>query len=178
MASIAIVLGSVRPGRAGEQVTDWIREQAEGVAGIEVSLVDLKDFDLPIFAEATPPSMQAPTQPEGVRFREVLEAHDAVVFVTPEYNHSIPGGLKNALDYLPPATLKERPVGLVGYSWSGALKPLDHLREVLSTFGTDVRDQQVSINLGTEFVDGRFEPSAQRSAELSELLSSLTPQVG
>ena len=86
--------------------------------------------------------------------------------MTPEYNHSVSAALKNAIDYLPPATLKEKAVGLVGYSWYGAVKPLEHLREIMSTFGADVRDQQVGINLGSDFQDGVFTPprsSASRS---------------
>lgn len=120
-----------------------------------------------------PPSMQAPTLPEAVRLRANIEALDAVVFVTPEYNHSISGVLKNAIDYLPPATLKDKTTALVGYSYYGGVTPRAHLREVLSTFGADVRDQEIGINLGSDFVDGVFAPSEELSAQLCELLASL-----
>lgn len=173
MASVAIVLGSVRPGRAGEQVVRWIEEQARQLDGISTVFFDLRDYDLPLFAEEMPPSMQAPELPEAVRLRTNLEANDAVVFVTPEYNHSVPAALKNAIDYLPPATLKGKAVGLVGYSWYGAVKPLEHLREIVSTFGADVRDQQVGINLGSDFQDGVFRPSDDLNAQIRELLVSL-----
>ena len=173
MASVAIVLGSVRPGRAGEQVVRWIEEQALQLDGISTVFFDLRDYDLPLFAEEMPPSMKAPELPEAVRLRTNLEANDAVVFVTPEYNHSVPAALKNAIDYLPPATLKGKAVGLVGYSWYGAVKPLEHLREILSTFGADVRDQQVGINLGSDFQDGVFQPSNELNAQIRELLASL-----
>ena len=89
MTSVAIVLGSVRPGRAGEQVVRWIEEQARQVNGVATVFFDLRDYNLPLFAEEMPPSMQAPTLPEAVRLRANIEALDAVVFVTPEYNHSI-----------------------------------------------------------------------------------------
>ena len=123
MASIAVVLGSVRPGRAGEQVVRWIEEQSLQVEGVNTIFIDLRDYDLPLFAEEMPPSMQAPTLPEAVRLRANIEALDAVVFVTPEYNHSIPGVLKNAIDYLPPATLKDKATALIGYSWHGGGGP-------------------------------------------------------
>ena len=173
MASIAVVLGSVRPGRAGEQVVRWIEEQALQVEGVNPIFIDLRDYDLPLFAEEMSPSMQAPTLPEAVRLRANIEALDAVVFVTPEYNHSIPGVLKNAIDYLPPATLKDKPVGLVGYSWYGAVKPLEHLREIVSTFGAATRDQEVGINLGSDFQDGTFTPSEELNGQIRELLASL-----
>lgn len=173
MASVAIILGSVRPGRAGEQVVRWIEDQARQVEGVQTVFFDLRDYNLPLFAEEMPPSMQAPELPEAVRLRANIEANDAVLFVTPEYNHSVPGALKNAIDYLPPATLKAKAVGLVGYSWYGAVKPLEHLREIMSTFGADVREQQVGINLGSDFQDGVFTPSEELGAQTCELLASL-----
>ena len=173
MASVAIVLGSVRPGRAGEQVVRWIEDQARQVESVQTVFFDLRDYNLPLFAEEMPPSMQAPTLPEAVRLRANVEGNDAVLFVTPEYNHSVPAALKNAIDYLPPATLKEKAIGLVGYSWYGAVKPLEHLREILSTFGADVRDQQVGINLGSDFQDGVFAPSEELNVQVRELLASL-----
>ena len=173
MTSVAIVLGSVRPGRAGEQVVRWIEEQARQVDGVATVFFDLRDYNLPLFAEEMPPSMQAPELPEAVRLRTNIEAQDAVLFVTPEYNHSVSAVLKNAIDYLPPVTLKDKAVGLVGYSWYGAATPLEHLREIVSTFGADVREQQVGINLGSDFQDGMFKPYDELNAQIRELLASL-----
>ena len=62
MASIAVVLASVRPGRAGEQVVRWIEEQSLQVAGVNPIFIDLRDYDLPLFAEVMSSSMQAPTR--------------------------------------------------------------------------------------------------------------------
>ena len=173
MASVAVVLGSIRPGRVGEQVVRWIEEQSLQVEGVNLVFIDLRDYNLPLFAEQVPPSMQAPTLPEAVRLRTSIEAVDAVVFVTPEYNHSVPAVLKNAIDYLPPATLKDKATDLVGYSYYGGVTPRAHLREVLSTFGADVRDQEIGINLGSDFADGAFVPSEELNAQLRELLASL-----
>ena len=173
MTSVAVVLGYVRPGRAGEQVVRWIEEQARQVDGVATVFFDLRDYNLPLFAEEMPPSMQAPELPEAVRLRTNIEAQDAVLFVTPEYNHSVSAVLKNAIDYLPPVTLKDKAVGLVGYSWYGAATPLEHLREIVSTFGADVRGRQVGINLGSDFQDGVFKPSDELNAQIRELLASL-----
>lgn len=173
MASVAIVLGSVRPGRAGEQVVRWIEDQARQVEGVQTVFFDLRDYNLPLFAEEMSPSMKAPELPEAVRLRANLESNDAVLFVTPEYNHSVSGVLKNAIDYLPPATLKDKAVGLVGYSWHGAVKPLEHLREVVSAFGAAIRDQEVGINLGSDFQDGIFTPSEELNGQIRGLLASL-----
>ena len=171
MTSIGIILGSVRPGRWGEQVTNWIQARAQE-AGLDASVVDLKEFDLPIFAEE-PPSMVVPTQPEGVRLRETLEGRDGLIFVTPEYNQSVPGGLKNAIDYLPPSTLKDKPVGIVGYSWHDAVSARAHLRQILSGMGAALAQEDVAINLGSEFPEGTFTPSEQVDAQLRALLDAL-----
>lgn len=173
MVSIAIVLGSVRPGRFGEQVVRWIEDQARQVEGVQTVFLDLRDYNLPFFAEELPPSVQAPTLPEAVRLRANLEANDAVLFVTPEYNHSVPAALKNAIDYVPQATLKDKAVGLVGYSWHGAVHPLEHLREIMWPFGADVREQQIGINLGSDSQDGAFTPSEELNGQIRELLASL-----
>ena len=173
MSSIAIVLGSVRPGRAGEQVVRWIEEQARQMENVKTIFIDLRDYDLPPFAEEMPPSMKAPELAEAVRLRANLEANDAVVFVTPEYNNSIPGVLKNALDYVPPVSLKDKAVGLVGYSFHGGIAALGHLREIVATWGVEIREQQVSINLGSDFQDGSFAPSEELNGQLRALLTSL-----
>lgn len=173
MASVVIVLGSVRPGRAGEHVVRWVEEQARQVEGVQTVFLDLRDYNLPFFAEEMSPSMKAPELPEAVRLRTNLEVNDAVLFVTPEYNHSVSAALKNAIDYLPPATLKDKAVGLVGYSYSGGVNPRAHLREVLSTFGADLRDQEIGINLGSDFQDGVFTPSEDLNGQIRELLVSL-----
>ena len=173
MASVVIVLGSVRPGRAGEQVVRWVEEQARHVEGVQTVFLELRAYNLPFFAEEMSPSMKAPELHEAVRLRTNLEVNDAVLFVTPEYNHSVPAALKNAIDYLPPATLKDKAVGLVGYSYSGGVNPRAHLREVLSTFGADLRDQEIGINLGSDFQDGVFTPSEELNGQIRELLASL-----
>ena len=173
MSSVAIVLGSVRPGRAGEQVVRWIEEQARQLENVKTIFIDLCDYDLPPFAEEMPPSMKAPELAEAVRLRANLEANDAVVFVTPEYNNSIPGVLKNAIDYVPPASLKDKAVGLVGYSWHGGVAALGHLREIIATLGAAIPEQQVSINLGSDFQDGTFTPSEELNGQLRALLTSL-----
>lgn len=172
MTNVAVVLGSTRPGRIGEGVAQWVVSEANEVEGVNASIVDLADFDLPFFAEPVPPSMEAPKLPEAVRFAQVLGAADAVVFVTPEYNQSIPGGLKNAIDYLPPAALDGKKVGLVGYSWHSAASALAHLRTVLTMFGTTV-EPQLGLNLGTDFRSGALVPTPEIEEGLRAVVEAL-----
>src|SRR6218665_3150353 len=100
---LLVVLASVRKGRSGEKVADWFVDQVQKDARFEVDLVDLKKLDLPYELPETLPSMVQNSDYEDPKDREwakhVTEA-DAVVFVSPEYNHGIPASLKNALDHL------------------------------------------------------------------------------
>ena len=89
MTRLAVVLSSVRPNRAGGAVAQWVVDQASAVEGVEVDLVDLAELNLPVFAEAAPPAMAAPTDPAGAAFNERIKAADAIIFVTPEYNLSL-----------------------------------------------------------------------------------------
>ena len=172
MTNVAVVLGSTRPGRVGEGVAQWVVSEANKVEGVNASVVDLADFELPFFAEPMPPSMEAPKQHEAVRFAQVLGAADAVVFVTPEYNQSIPGVLKNAIDYLPPAAMEGKRIGLVGYSWRSAASALAHLRTVLTMFGTTV-EPQLGLNLGTDFRDGALVPTPDTEEGLRAVVEAL-----
>ena len=173
MTTIAVITGSVRPGRAGSAVARWIAEKANEVDGVDARVLELADFDLPVFAEEVPPMMAPAKDPAAVAWNKALAGFDAFIFVTPEYNRSVPGALKNAIDFIVPSVLANKAVGLVGYSWHGAVNPLGHLRVILSTFGADVREQQVGINLGSDFQDGVFAPSEELNAQIRELLASL-----
>ena len=109
MTRIAVILGSVRPHRAGAQVADWVVARANTVEGVRAELVDLAAFHLPAFAEELPPMMAPAEDPAAVAWNEALAGFDAYIIVTPEYNHSIPGALKNAIDFITPSATPTPP---------------------------------------------------------------------
>lgn len=101
MLKFAVIIGSVRPGRVGPQVGQWVFTEAKKRSDAEFELVDLMDFDLPLLDEPLP--AQANDQYAHAHTRawsEVIREFDGYIFVTPEYNHGMPGSLKNALDFL------------------------------------------------------------------------------
>lgn len=100
MLRVAIILGSLRPGRRGEPVAKWVYEIATKRSDAEFELVDVKDFNLPHLDEPMPPSLGQYTQPHTLAWAAKIDSFDAYVFVTPEYNHSTSGALKNAIDFL------------------------------------------------------------------------------
>jgi NAD(P)H-dependent FMN reductase len=100
MLKIAIILGSTRPGRNGEAVNQWVYEIAMKRSDADFELVDIKDFNLPLLDEPIPPSMGQYTKEHTKIWSAKIDSFDAYVFVTAEYNHGIPGALKNSIDFL------------------------------------------------------------------------------
>nr|WP_296071945.1 NAD(P)H-dependent oxidoreductase [uncultured Actinoplanes sp.] len=152
MTKIGIILGSTRPGRNGEQVAKWVNEVAQQRTDAEYELVDLLDYKLPHLDEAVPPSMANGqySQPHTQEWADKIRSFDGFVIVTPEYNHSTSGALKNAIDFL----FKEwnnKAVGFVSYGSVGGARAVEHLRLIVGELMmADVR-QQVTISLVTDF---------------------------
>lgn len=134
MVNIKVILGSTRPNRFGIQPADWITKIGEDYADTATfELVDLKEIDLPFLDTPIPPSMAPSAQSEHqAAWAKIISEADGFVFVTAEYNHSIPPAFKNAFDYL----WNEwhfKPVAFVGYGAdAGGARAIEHLRGVTS----------------------------------------------
>ena len=147
---IGIILGSTRPNRNGEQVARWVLDIANERADAEFELVDLRDFPLPHLDEPLPPSLGQYQGDHTKEWAAKIASFDGFVIVTPEYNHSTSGVLKNALDYLY-AEWNNKAVGFVSYGVAGGARAVEHLRLVAGELQmADVR-QQVALSLITEF---------------------------
>ena len=124
---IAIVIGSTRPGRYADKAAGWILKQAQARDDIEAELLDLLDHPLPFFDEKGPLISMPSENAEALRWQKTLARYDGFVFVVAEYNHSITGVLKNALDQ----AYKEwgrKPFTAIGYGGTGAARAVEHLR--------------------------------------------------
>jgi NAD(P)H-dependent FMN reductase len=172
---IGIILGSTRPNRNGEQVAKWALDIAARRDDAEFELVDLRDYPLPHLDEPVSPAYsQGKYQTEGAhRWAEKIASFDGFVIVTPEYNHSTSGVLKNALDYL----YKEwnnKAVGFISYGGAGGARAAEHLRLVAGELQmADVR-QQVTLSLVTEFENfSVFKPGDYNVAALDTLLDQV-----
>jgi NAD(P)H-dependent FMN reductase len=101
MLKIGIILGSTRPGRNGEAVARWVYDTArERSNEAEFEYVDIKDYNLPLLDEPIPPSQAKYSKEHTKAWSAKINSFDAYIFITPEYNHGIPGALKNAIDFL------------------------------------------------------------------------------
>ncbi len=125
----AVIVGSTRPGSVGHVVSEWYIKQAKDVDGLEIEVINLTEENLPFLDEPAPPSMRQYTKDHTKRWSEKIEGFDAYVWITAEYNHSIPAALKNAIDYLY-HEWANKPVALVSYGSMGGVRAAEHLRQV------------------------------------------------
>lgn len=173
---VGIIVGSIREGRAGAQVGEWVLETAQAHGGAEFELVDLQKFNVPLFTSATHPAAanrnydDANVQAWGDKVNEF----DAYIFVTAEYNHGVPGAFKNAIDHLGPE-LNTKPVAFVSYGAESGVRAVEQWRPIVANFNMfDIR-AQVPLNLFTEFDENGVKPNERRPDELTALFDSLIP---
>lgn len=146
---IAIIIASTRPTRFGDIPAAWIKAQADARDDLETELVDLRDYPMTLFAEVAS-NAWAPTQdPVAVKWQRKLAEFDGYIFVTPEYNRSIPGVLKNALDQAN-VEWAHKPLGAVGYGSTGATNAIGHLQNI------GVELQMVSVRSNVRIAGSDF----------------------
>jgi NAD(P)H-dependent FMN reductase len=149
---IAVVVGSSRPGRHADQVAEWLMgiTRRRDTPEVEYHLVDLADDPLPLFDEELPPMAGSYAHAHTQRWAESVEAFDGFVFVTPEYNHSFPAVLKNAIDYLY-AEWNDKAAAFVSYGVAGGTRAVEQLRLVLAEVKVASVRSQVALTLSTDF---------------------------
>lgn len=173
---IGIISGSIRQNRAAVSVAQWVATGAERIEhpGIEFEVVDLADFNLPLYAEAAPPMMlnRQYSTAEQTAWSEKINELDGFIFVTAEYNHGIPGAFKNAVDTLAPEWM-DKPVAVVSYGADGGIRATEQWRTVLANFNMYVIRATVALGLFTDFDPSfAFAPLERREAELDAFFGS------
>jgi NAD(P)H-dependent FMN reductase len=172
MIRIAIILGSTRPNRLGEGVAKWIYQKASQRADAEFEYVDLRDFNLPLLDEELPPSRGQYSKEHTKLWSAKIASFDAYVFVTPEYNHSTSGALKNAIDFLY-TEWNNKAAGFVSYGSSNGTRAVEHLRLIMAELQVaDVR-AQAAFSLFTDFQNGKFEPAAHHDRSVNSLFQQV-----
>ncbi|SFJ29511.1 NAD(P)H-dependent FMN reductase [Amycolatopsis sacchari] len=170
---IAIILGSTRPGRNGKAVADWVLEKAKGRSDADYELVDLADFPLPHLDEAIPPSLGQYANEHTKAWAEKIASYDGFIFVTPEYNHSTSGVLKNAIDYLY-GEWNNKAAAFVSYGALGGARAIEHLRAIASELQLAHVRQQLSFSLYTDFENfSAFKPGPQHDEAAGVLFDQL-----
>ncbi len=170
---IGIIIGSTRPGRNGEQVAKWVLENAEGRDGASYELIDLLDYNLPHLDEAVPAALGVYTNDHTKAWAEKIGSLDGFVFVTPEYNHSTSGALKNAIDYIY-AEWNNKAAGFVGYGSLGGARAVENLRAIASELQMAHVRQQVALSLYNDWEDFEdFKPEPANVEALGTMFDQL-----
>jgi NAD(P)H-dependent FMN reductase len=175
---IAIILGSTRPGRNGKAVADWVLDQARSRTRATYELIDLLDYPLPHLDESIPPSVGQYVGEHTKAWAEKIAEYDGFVFVTPEYNHSTSGVLKNAIDYLY-AEWNNKAAGFVSYGSLGGARAIEHLRGISAELQIATVRQQLSFSMFTDFENfSEFRPGPQHEDAATILFDQLESWAG
>lgn len=174
MTKIQIITGSTRPNRVNKKVADWIFSIASQRNDIDVELVDIADFNLPLLDELVPPSMGQYSKEHTKKWSEKISAADGYIFVTPEYNHSTSGALKNAIDFIY-AEWNNKAAGFVSYGSAGGTRAVEHLRGIMAEL--QVADVRATVQFSFEhdfenYTDHNPKQSHEQAA--NTLLDQLT----
>jgi NAD(P)H-dependent FMN reductase len=173
MTKIAIILGSTRPQRIGEQVASWVNGIATSRGDAEYELIDLRDHPLPHFDEPLSPFQGQYQNEHTLAWARTIDAFDGYVFVSPEYNGHTSGVLKNAIDYLH-AEWMNKSVGLVTYGIAGGAGAAGQLRKVCGQLGMADVSKHVLLSVHTDFENFTvFRPNGYAEVTLAGLLDQV-----
>lgn len=173
MLKIGIIVGSTRPGRNSVQVAKWVDGIAQNRSDAEFELIDIADYDLPLLDEPIPASAGMYSKPHTFKWAAKIAEMDGFVFVTPEYNHSIPAALKNAIDFLY-GEWNNKAAGFVSYGSASGTRSVEHLRLVMGELQVaDVR-AQVMLSLFTDFENmSVFKPAERHTDSVNTVLDQV-----
>jgi NAD(P)H-dependent FMN reductase len=168
---IAIILSSTRAVRFADIPAQWIKAQADAHGALDTEIVDLRDFPLPFFAEMASNAWMPSQDAEAVRWQQKIGGYDGYIFVVAEYNRSITGVLKNALDqaYVEWA---HKPFGAISYGSMGGASALAHLQNI----GVELQMVPTRNNVrigGSDFF--RVHPGFGGSGNLADLEAGIAP---
>ena len=175
MPNLTIIVGSTRPGRAGAPIAQWFAARAKDHGGFDVNVVDLAEVGLPLLDEPNHPRLRTYTQQHTKDWSAIVDAADAVVFVTPEYNYGYPAAVKNAIDYLH-QEWQHKPVGFVSYGGVAAgTRAVQQLKQVVTTLRMLPIFESVNIPFHSKLLDsdGVFHPSEGLDQAADAMLDEL-----
>lgn len=169
---IGIIAGSTRPGRSADIVARWVHKVAAQREDAAFGVLDLVDFGLPMLDEPMPPMSGQVTHEHTRTWAAAIGACDGFVFVTPEYNHSTSGALKNAIDFLY-TECNDKACGFVSYGADGGQRAVEHLRLIAGELKlADVRTQ-VGLNRFTNITDGTVKADERTLERLSTMFDQV-----
>ncbi len=165
---IAVIIGSIRPNRKGGDVGKWVYDLATKTGQFDVELVDLKDYPLPLFDAPASDFWMPATNDVAKKWQAKLNEFDGYIIVTAEYNRSVPGALKNAIDWAYKPFIKKA-VAYVSYGSVGGARAVEHLRNIM------VELQAVSVRHGVHIGGSEFASVFMGQKTWDEVLPTFAP---
>ncbi|MFE3455477.1 NADPH-dependent FMN reductase [Nonomuraea sp. NPDC059194] len=183
MIRIAIVIGSTRPRRRSAVAARWVADVAAHHAAVTAAeatfeIVDLAEYGLSVLDEPLPALFGDYHHPHTHQWAQTIAFFDGFVFVTPEYNHSAPAALKNAIDFLY-AEWNNKAAGFVSHGVHGGVRAVEHLRQVMTELQVANVRTQVALSAFTDFEitdpaePGAIAPGPHQEPTLNELLDEV-----
>ncbi len=172
---LMIVVPSTRPGRIGLTIGQWVQDRAEQYGGFQVGVADLAEINLPFMDEPNHPRLGNYTHRHTKDWSARVDASDAFVFVTPEYNYGIVAPLKNAIDYLH-REWQYKPVGFVSYGGIAAgTRAVQMTKQIVTTLKMVPLFEGVNIPFVNQFFDDeqQFTPSETMEKSLTAMFDEL-----
>ena len=171
---IGIVIGSVREGRLGESIGEWVAERArvqQDAADVEWEVLDLKTFELPVMTDENW-AQDSDGPAEVHRWRDAVDQCDGFVFVTPEYNRNIPGAFKNAYDLLS-RQWRDKTLAIVAYGGLGGVRANEAWRVTVAAYNMHVVGASVNLVRRVDFPGGELALTDHHDASLAKVLARL-----
>jgi NAD(P)H-dependent FMN reductase len=183
MPRIAIIVGSTRPNRRSPAVAQWVYKAAQAHAAVEsgdttVEVVDIVDYDLPLFDAPVPPAIGGVMNPQAQKWAQTIGRFDGFIFVTPEYNHCVPASLKNAIDFVY-REWNDKAAAIVSYGVDGGVRAGEALRLMLAEVRVATVRSHIGLSLFGDFTitdrtkPGECTPGPRAITTLAALLDEL-----
>lgn len=172
MTAISVIVGSTRESRFSEKPAKWIADHLKKRTGVEVRLLDLREFPLPFFDQAVPPAMpgRAPYENEIVKkWTAEIAQSDGFIFVTPEYNYGPSAVLKNAIDWVYPEW-NRKAAAFVSYGSAAGVRSVQQLREI----AVELHNSHPSVRRST-FPLQRFGHTSRAAMSIQDWRRSMMP---
>lgn len=165
MPTLTVIIGSTRPGRAGLPIAEWFIERARVHGAFHLSVADLAEIDLPLLDEPNHPRLRRYVHQHTEDWSRMVDASDAFVIVTAEYNYGYPAAIKNAIDYLH-QEWAYKPVGFVSYGGVAAgTRAVQQLKQVVTTLRMLPVFESVNIPFHWQFIDEEGQVQANEVME-------------
>lgn len=163
---LGIILGSVRDIREGEDILQWVLKFLEAYQSIKPIVLDIKEFDLPFFGTNEPNILAKP-------WRAAVKACDGFIFLAPEFNHSISGALKNALDLLD-WELHHKPAAFIGYGLSAnGARAIEHLKTICDSYSMMTVSPNILLSILEDVREGVFQPREWHNSMMNLMVLEL-----